>query len=101
MPMLAEVGGSAVNPALGVLIFVLGGLAGAVFYLPFKRVKNWAWESYWLVYAVFGLVVVPWSLAAATSPNVRRRVAQPPPPRNWDTASSAGHSGASADSLGD
>ena len=52
MPMLAEVGGSAVNPALGVLIFVLGGLAGAVFYLPFKRVKNWAWESYWLVYAV-------------------------------------------------
>ena len=35
------------NPALGVLIFVLGGLAGAVFYLPFKKVKNWAWESYW------------------------------------------------------
>ena len=52
------------------LIFVLGGLAGAVFYLPFKKVKNWAWESYWLVYAVFGLVVVPWALALATSPNV-------------------------------
>jgi len=26
---------------------MLGGLAGAVFYLPFKKVKNWAWESYW------------------------------------------------------
>ena len=23
-----------------------------MFYLPFKRVKKWAWESYWLVYAV-------------------------------------------------
>ncbi|MDW7980106.1 MAG: L-rhamnose/proton symporter RhaT [Verrucomicrobiales bacterium] len=60
----------AANPALGILIFALGGLAGAVFYLPFKRVKNWAWESYWLIYAVFGLVVVPWILAFATSPNV-------------------------------
>ena len=58
------------NPALGVTIFVLGGLAGAVFYLPFKKVKNWAWESYWLFYAVFGLVVVPWVLALSTSPNL-------------------------------
>src|SRR5512144_2910546 len=58
------------NPALGVLIFALGGLAGAIFYLPFKRVKNWAWESYWFIYAVFGLVVVPWVLALSTSPNV-------------------------------
>ena len=58
------------NPALGVLIFALGGLAGAVFYLPFKKVKNWAWESYWLVYALFGLLIVPWVLAFCTSPNV-------------------------------
>lgn len=58
------------NPALGVLIFALGGLAGAVFYLPFKKVKNWAWESYWFIYAVSGLVLVPWLLAFATSPNL-------------------------------
>ena len=57
------------NPALRVLIFALGGLAGAVFYLPFKKVKNWAWESYWLVYALFGLLIVPWVLAFTTSPN--------------------------------
>jgi len=58
------------NPALGVTIFALGGLAGAVFYLPFKKVKNWAWESYWFIYALFGLIVVPWVLALSTSPNV-------------------------------
>jgi len=57
------------NPALGVLIFALGGLAGAVFYLPFKKVKNWAWESYWLVYALFALLIVPWTLALIKSPN--------------------------------
>jgi L-rhamnose-H+ transport protein len=67
--MLAEVLTSG-NPAMGIVIFMLGGLAGAIFYLPFKKVKNWAWESYWLVYAVFGLVVVPWVLAFAMSPNV-------------------------------
>jgi L-rhamnose-H+ transport protein len=55
---------------LGIAIFTLGGLAGAVFYLPFKKVRGWAWESYWLVYAVFGLVLVPWLLAFATSPNL-------------------------------
>ncbi len=60
----------ATNPALGILIFALGGLAGAVFYLPFKKVKNWAWESYWFIYAVFGLVLVPWILTFITSPNV-------------------------------
>ncbi|MGC8639816.1 MAG: L-rhamnose/proton symporter RhaT [Isosphaeraceae bacterium] len=58
------------NPALGVLIFTLGGLAGAIFYLPFQKVKNWAWESYWMVYAVVGLILVPWTLALSTSPNV-------------------------------
>jgi L-rhamnose-H+ transport protein len=58
------------NAPMGIMIFMLGGLAGAVFYLPFKKVKGWAWESYWLVYAVFGLVLVPWVLAFTTSPNV-------------------------------
>ncbi len=60
----------ATNPMLGILLFTLGGLAGAVFYLPFKKIRGWAWESYWLIYAVAGLVVVPWILTWTTSPNV-------------------------------
>ncbi len=59
-----------VTPLLGILMYVIGGATGASFYLPFKKVKGWAWESYWLVYAVAGLVVVPWVLALAMSPNV-------------------------------
>lgn len=58
------------NPALGVVLFMLGGLAGAVFYLFFKKVRNWAWESYWMIYAVFGLVLAPWILTWFTAPNV-------------------------------
>jgi L-rhamnose-H+ transport protein len=61
---------SATSPEIGTLIFMLGGLAGALFYMPFKQVRKWAWESYWMVYAICGLVVVPWILALATCPNV-------------------------------
>jgi len=57
------------NPALGITIFVMGGLAGAVFYLPLKNVKQWAWESYWLFYALFALFIVPITLAMIKSPN--------------------------------
>ena len=57
------------DPALGIFIFTLGGLMGAVFYLPFSKVKKWAWESYWLIYALVGMVLVPWCLAFTISPN--------------------------------
>ena len=60
---------NASDPSLGIVIFTLGGIAGAVFYLPFSKVAKWAWESYWLIYAVVGLVLVPWVLAFSTSPN--------------------------------
>ena len=57
------------NPGLGIIIFMLGGLAGAVFYMPLKKVKDWAWESYWMIYAVFALFIVPIALALSVSPN--------------------------------
>jgi L-rhamnose-H+ transport protein len=74
---------SIANPVLGVIIFTVGGLAGAIFYLPFKKVKNWAWESYWLIYAVFGLLVVPWILAISMSPNVMSVLKASPGKELW------------------
>jgi L-rhamnose-H+ transport protein len=71
------------NPILGVMIFALGGLAGAVFYLPFKKVKNWAWESYWLVYALFALLIVPWMLALIKSPNTFSVLQNSPSKELW------------------
>jgi L-rhamnose-H+ transport protein len=51
------------NPILGVCFHWLGGLASGSFYVPFRRVKSWAWETYWLVGGFFSWIIVPWILA--------------------------------------
>jgi L-rhamnose-H+ transport protein len=50
------------NPLLGVLFHWLGGLASGSFYVPYRRVKIWAWETYWLVGGVFSWIIAPWLL---------------------------------------
>jgi L-rhamnose-H+ transport protein len=52
------------NPVWGVLLSWLGGLAGASFYVPFRKVRGWSWETYWLVFGAFSMIVVPWLFAA-------------------------------------
>ena len=51
------------NPLLGVFFHWLGGLASGSFYVPFRRVKIWAWETYWLVGGFFSWIIAPWILA--------------------------------------
>jgi L-rhamnose-H+ transport protein len=51
------------NPLLGVFFHWLGGLASGSFYVPFRRVRIWAWETYWLVGGFFSWIIVPWILA--------------------------------------
>ena len=51
------------NPILGVFLHWLGGLASGSFYVPYRRVKHWAWETYWLVGGFFSWIIAPWLLA--------------------------------------
>src|SRR4051812_21844428 len=51
------------NPALGVFFHWLGGLASGSFYAPYRAVKQWSWETYWLVGGVFSWIIAPWFLA--------------------------------------
>jgi len=41
----------------------LGGLASASFYVPFRKVRGWSWETYWLAGGVVSWIIVPWLLA--------------------------------------
>ena len=52
------------NPALGVFFHWLGGLASGSFYVPYKGVRHWSWETYWLAGGFFSWIIAPWILAA-------------------------------------
>ena len=53
----------AANPLIGVIYHWLGGLASGSFYVPYKGVKRWAWETYWLAGGFFSWIIAPWILA--------------------------------------
>ena len=56
------------NPILGVLFHAVGGLAAGSFYAPCKKVKGWAWETYWLVLGIFAWIIAPFVMASIFTP---------------------------------
>ncbi len=55
------------NPILGVFFHWLGGLAAGSFYVPYRGVRKWAWEVYWLVGGFFSWILAPWILASVNT----------------------------------
>ena len=58
------------NPILGVIYHWLGGLASASCYLPFRGIKRWSWETYWLVQGTFSWILAPFLIASIFVPHV-------------------------------
>ena len=54
----------------GVILHALGGFASGSFYLPYKKVKGWSWESYWLVGGIISWVFAPWIMGSLTVHNL-------------------------------
>lgn len=54
---------------LGVIFHFIGGFASGSFYIPFKKVKGWAWESYWIIGGLFSWLIVPPLAAYLTIPD--------------------------------
>lgn len=52
------------NPLVGVFYHWLGGFASASFYVPYRGVKRWSWEIYWLTGGIFSWLLAPWFFAA-------------------------------------
>src|SRR5208282_5176503 len=53
------------NPLLGVVYHWLGGLASGTFYVPYKGVRKWSWETFWLAGGMFSWLICPWIGALA------------------------------------
>lgn len=56
------------NPLLGIALIAIGSIGAASFYVPFKKVKKWEWESYWIVQGVAAWLIAPWLFAYLTVP---------------------------------
>jgi L-rhamnose-H+ transport protein len=54
---------------LGVIFHFLGGSASGSFYAPYKKVKGWNWESFWIVGGLFSWLIVPPLAAYLTIPD--------------------------------
>jgi L-rhamnose-H+ transport protein len=52
------------NPLTGVVYHWLGGLASASFYVPYRGVRRWSWEVYWLTGGIFSWLLAPWFFAS-------------------------------------
>jgi L-rhamnose-H+ transport protein len=52
------------NPLIGVVYHWLGGLSSASFYVPYRGVRRWSWEIYWLTGGIFSWLLAPWFFAS-------------------------------------
>ena len=43
----------------GVFFHLIGSVAAGSFYMPYKKVKGWKWESYWITGGLFSWLIAP------------------------------------------
>ncbi len=58
------------NPFLGVLYHWIGGFASATNFIPFRGIKRWSWEIYWLIQGIAAWLVAPIVLAGLLVPDL-------------------------------
>jgi L-rhamnose-H+ transport protein len=47
------------TPIVGIPLHWLGGLASGSFYVPYRSVRQWSWEIYWLLGGIFSWIICP------------------------------------------
>lgn len=61
---------------LGVVFHFIGGFASGSFYVPYKKVRKWSWESYWIVGGLFSWLIMPPLAAWLTVPHFGQIISQ-------------------------
>jgi L-rhamnose-H+ transport protein len=69
----------AANPVVGVVYHWLGGLASGSFYVPYRGVKRWSWETFWLAGGFFSWIIAPWILAFVMTKDLLPVLHESPP----------------------
>jgi len=58
------------NPFVGVLFHWIGGLCSASNFIPFRGIKRWSWEIYWIIQGVAAWLIAPPLLAFLFVPHL-------------------------------
>ncbi|RYY54529.1 MAG: L-rhamnose/proton symporter RhaT [Chitinophagaceae bacterium] len=61
---------------LGIIFHFIGGVASGSFYVPYKKVKGWSWETFWLTGGLFSWLIVPPIAAWITVPGFSTIIAE-------------------------
>ena len=58
------------NPFIGVIYHWIGGFASATNFIPFRGIKRWSWEVYWLIQGVAAWLIAPTVMASIFVPHL-------------------------------
>jgi L-rhamnose-H+ transport protein len=58
------------NPFLGVIFHWIGGFCSATNFIPFRQIKRWSWEVYWIIQGFAAWIVAPPILAYLFVPHL-------------------------------
>ncbi len=58
------------NPFLGLIYHWIGGFASATNFIPFRQIRRWSWEVYWIIQGFAAWIVAPVVLASIFVPHV-------------------------------
>ena len=54
---------------MGIFWHLIGAASAACFYAPFKKVRQWSWETMWSVGGVVSWILLPWAISAMLLPD--------------------------------
>ena len=53
---------------IGLLIIAIGAFCQSSSYVPIRKIKDWSWESYWLIQGIFAWLILPFMGALLAIP---------------------------------
>jgi L-rhamnose-H+ transport protein len=74
------------NPLIGVIYHWIGGLASASNFIPFRPIKRWSWEIYWIIQGFAAWIVAPILFASLLLPDLPAVLRAAPCTILWHTA---------------
>ena len=62
---------------IGLLIIAIGSFGQSSSYVPINKIRDWSWESFWLVQGIFAWLVFPYLGAMLAVQKVEHRGRSP------------------------